>query len=361
MKIDYTKQKQDWVEYLKRPNALFYANIANRAYGEPLKKATGISFYHLLCIYKNGIVTVYRSNAELKKVYNYLIKARSKKIEEWYEKGMKNLDREQKLIASFSQGINKSFICKNYEKTMREVNSIFLYCTIIPTLIIQAIDETTANGVSIKTYTEVMRLFEPFRKTSRNPLHHLVLEYIWKAGARFINHEGWMDLSFLTPDELGEILDGKAELKEAEIEKRKGGCVFYEENGIIIWRYEQDYNELMGITEMETTTNQVYGQVAYPGNKKGKVCIINKPQEMHKCREGDIVVSINSQPALMPVLLKCSAIVTDEGGIACHAAIISRELKKPTIVGTKIATRVFKDGDIVEVNGESGTVRKILE
>ena len=76
-------------------------------------------------------------------------------------------------------------------------------------------------------------------------------------------------------------------------------------------------------------------------------------------RQGDIIVSINTNPTLMPALVKCKAIITDEGGLSCHASIISRELKKPCIVGTKIATKVLKDGDFVEVNADSGIVKII--
>jgi pyruvate,water dikinase len=56
---------------------------------------------------------------------------------------------------------------------------------------------------------------------------------------------------------------------------------------------------------------------------------------------------------------KAAAIVTDLGGITCHAAIVSREMKVPCVVGTKIATKVFKDGDLVEVDAIKGTVRKL--
>lgn len=57
--------------------------------------------------------------------------------------------------------------------------------------------------------------------------------------------------------------------------------------------------------------------------------------------------------------IPCGAIVTDEGGMTCHAAIIARELKKPCIVGTKNATKIFKDGDIAEVDANIGTVNII--
>jgi len=59
------------------------------------------------------------------------------------------------------------------------------------------------------------------------------------------------------------------------------------------------------------------------------------------------------------LIKKCGALVTDEGGMACHASIISRELKKPCVIGTHNATKVLKDGDIVEVDADKGIVRKL--
>ena len=60
----------------------------------------------------------------------------------------------------------------------------------------------------------------------------------------------------------------------------------------------------------------------------------------------------------LPIMKKAAAIVTDEGGITCHAAIISREFNIPCIVGTQIASSLLKDGDLVEVDAEKGVVRK---
>jgi pyruvate,water dikinase len=57
---------------------------------------------------------------------------------------------------------------------------------------------------------------------------------------------------------------------------------------------------------------------------------------------------------------KAAAIVTDDGGITCHAAIVARELGKPCVIGTKIATQVFRDGDIVEVDADHGVVKLIM-
>jgi len=64
-----------------------------------------------------------------------------------------------------------------------------------------------------------------------------------------------------------------------------------------------------------------------------------------------------AKPFYLPAMRRAAAFITNEGGITCHAAIISREMKKPCIIGTKIATQVLKDGDEVEVDAVSGVVR----
>ena len=101
----------------------------------------------------------------------------------------------------------------------------------------------------------------------------------------------------------------------------------------------------------------IKGIIGSPGYTRGKVSIVLVKNDLAKVKRGDIMVSITTHPDFVPAMRLCRAIVTDEGGILCHAAIISREIKKPCIIGTKIATKVFKDGDLVEVDANKGIVR----
>lgn len=103
----------------------------------------------------------------------------------------------------------------------------------------------------------------------------------------------------------------------------------------------------------------IKGDVACSGLVTGPVKIIIKKEDLIKIELGDIMVSIMTNASFTPYLSNVAAIITDEGGITCHAAIISRELKIPCITGTKIATKVLKDGDIIEVDAEKGLVRKL--
>ena len=105
--------------------------------------------------------------------------------------------------------------------------------------------------------------------------------------------------------------------------------------------------------------NVINGSCAYHGKVTGKVTIINIPAEMAKMQQGDILVSIATTPAIVPAMKKAAAIVTDEGGLTCHAAIVSRELAVPCVVSTKIATKILKNGDWIEVDADKGVVKRL--
>jgi phosphohistidine swiveling domain-containing protein len=103
------------------------------------------------------------------------------------------------------------------------------------------------------------------------------------------------------------------------------------------------------------------GTVASKGKGvvRGKARIVLDPHAVADFEEGCILVTTMTTPDFVFLMKKASAIVTDTGGLTSHAAIVSRELAVPCIVGTKVATQVFKDGDMVEVDAEKGVVRKI--
>ena len=82
-------------------------------------------------------------------------------------------------------------------------------------------------------------------------------------------------------------------------------------------------------------------------------------RDIAKTKKGEILVAPKTTPKYVPAMEKAIAIVTDEGGLLSHAAIVSREMDIPCVVGTKIATQVLKDGELVEVDAERGVVRKI--
>lgn len=103
----------------------------------------------------------------------------------------------------------------------------------------------------------------------------------------------------------------------------------------------------------------IKGFVASSGKVTGIVKIVNNVKDIHKIFKGDILVAAQTIPQYLPAMAKAAAFVTDIGGITSHAAIVAREMKKPCIIGTKIASKILRDGDIIEVDAEKGEVRKI--
>ena len=113
------------------------------------------------------------------------------------------------------------------------------------------------------------------------------------------------------------------------------------------------------LLEEETDDREVKGTIAFPGIVRGKVVIINSILDRNKFKPGDIMVTHDGSAELTVFLKQAGAIVTNEGGMICHAAIVAREVKTPCIVGTKNATKVLQEGDMVEVDATKGVVSKL--
>ena len=160
---------------------------------------------------------------------------------------------------------------------------------------------------------------------------------------------------------LEEIINSN--LPKLEILEERASGYFYTDSQLFINKNKSFIENKYKIKLEELKYNnvkEIKGQIAFKGLAKGIVKIVYGAKQMDKVESGDVIISSMTLPDFLPAINKAAAIVTDEGGITCHAAIVARELKKPCIIGTKIATKVLKGGDLVEVDAERGIVR-ILE
>lgn len=103
----------------------------------------------------------------------------------------------------------------------------------------------------------------------------------------------------------------------------------------------------------------IKGNIASKGFAEGVVKLVANAKDVEKVNKGDILVAKMTTPDMVMAMERAGAIVTDEGGVLCHAAIVSREFGIPCIIGTKNATKVLKDGDFVKVDAINGIVEKI--
>ncbi|OGY50366.1 MAG: hypothetical protein A2951_00270 [Candidatus Buchananbacteria bacterium RIFCSPLOWO2_01_FULL_56_15] len=169
-----------------------------------------------------------------------------------------------------------------------------------------------------------------------------------------------MQARFLLKDEVKEaLLNNK--INRAILNRRTKFCLYYtEKNRSVILTGEKARKIAKSVQlRVVVATNELRGQTGCIGKATGTVKIVIRPADMAKFNKGDILISIATDPDIVPAMKKAAAIVTEQGGITSHAAIVSRELGVPCVIGTKIATKVFKDGDRVEVDATNGVVRKV--
>ena len=138
--------------------------------------------------------------------------------------------------------------------------------------------------------------------------------------------------------------------------------VLYAETGFqkqFVGEEAKEIEKMVEKVKVDAGLKELKGQVACMGKVSGVVKIVHTPQDAAKFNAGDVLVAISTNPDIVPLMKKASAIVTEQGGVTSHAAIVSRELGVPCVIGTKIATKWLKDGDIVEVDATRGIVRKL--
>ena len=167
------------------------------------------------------------------------------------------------------------------------------------------------------------------------------------------NKTSYEGLLLLTKDEMFDNVDKYSKIRE----RGKEFAIALEDGNITLYTGE-DIKKI-DVAQEEIKTDKIQGYGACKGIVKGPVKKIGNKFEIHKINKGDVLVAEFTTPDFVPAMEKSVAIVTDIGGITSHTAIVSRELGIPCVIGTKIATKVLKDGDIVEVDANKGIVRKI--
>lgn len=167
------------------------------------------------------------------------------------------------------------------------------------------------------------------------------------------------DLSYLQAREVENIFKIPNEELLNRIGERKKGWAAVATKEDVYYYTGEDIKKVEEKEEIDKNVVEIKGQVASRGFVKGVVRFVKDATELSKVKKGDILVTSMTTTDFTPVLGKLSGLITDEGGLTCHAAIVSRELGIPCVIGTKFATKILKDDDRVELDAEKGIVRKI--
>jgi phosphohistidine swiveling domain-containing protein len=155
----------------------------------------------------------------------------------------------------------------------------------------------------------------------------------------------------------------KLEKKEPENRKKNGFALIIKNGKLSMVSGERNIQKVIREEKISDPFEKIVsksffkGLSASRGVTSGKVRVLEDSSKIPEFKDGEIIVTYMTTMEFTPIFRKAKAVVTDEGGMSCHAAIISREFKIPCIVGSKVATRVLKTGDLVEVDANNGIIK----
>jgi phosphohistidine swiveling domain-containing protein len=213
---------------------------------------------------------------------------------------------------------------------------------------IEGNDLEIVNGICEHVY------LKSYRKELMSKVAFEMRPLFWEISDRM--GLGYDEFVNLTLDEVREFFE-KGEVLSLETLKEREQGYAYAVIGSEIMLVVGDMLQRVKASLYTQYKDEVTGQPANVGIVTGIVRVVLKKEDVDKLRTGDVFVTDMTNADIAVAACRCSAIVTDKGGILCHAAILSRELGIPCIVGTGNATQILKDGQWVEVDATKGVVR----
>ncbi len=330
--------------------SILLSNMSTIPYFENFKEEFGVNIENTITTHKNGLASCFISIEDEKRFGDEMsgrVLDNPSLLNEWSDRTKREYDNVFSLINLETAEILTK---ESLGKLIRHVQRFTAYLGAIKYvsnfLEKSVIDEHGRSIFEARAYTE--KIFPALEALANN-----ISEYIGKK-------EGYAPelIPAMTTKELVRYVDMQGLPERSILEERKKSSAYL---------YQNTISEIVGdeVLQVEKiiygeNTDILYGTGVYPGKVTGKVKVILEfGKQYTKFEEGDILVSGMTDPNFVPLMKKAKAIITDGGGVLCHAAIVSRELGVPCVIGTGKATQVLKDGDEVEVDADAGIVRII--
>jgi phosphoenolpyruvate synthase/pyruvate phosphate dikinase len=347
------KSKLEWKKYLTREYSFLYISYAADCY-RMMKREVGATIEFDLAHGKKNLVSLYGIDADFEKCYQDI----NRRLERNPKRGIGMMNKFDILEKEYYELVYKAEKAKDkielkniligLDKTFLRLLCYYLHFVYLG----YGGDKPAIN----KFLRNNKKRFEKIRNSGVDA--HMDKNFPKIFGKLSKEHQ--MLIQFMARKELVRFLGGK-ELDFDKIRQRKKEYLLITKNGKT---RECGFNIIKNVLGRELPgsggfdgANELKGRVANKGLAKGKAVVVYSSKDYRKIKKGAILVTPMTKPDVVPFLFKVSAIITDDGGALSHASIISRELNIPCIVGTKIATQVLKDGDMVEVDADRGVVR----
>jgi len=302
----------------------------------------------------NNILNIYEKESkelrELLLIENNLAKIRKKSA---------LLDAMSNMLHLFSSLVGYEFFkaLHNYSKDKEIINKNFVYYTqpIKGSRFAKLIDIDHKLKLSKRdnNFSKILRIGS-FVKDDVSELLDIRNELLKKIKIKGVEYLQLQEIEDIKNKDFFKLIQDRKKLTVLFYSEKK--LKIYEGNNAEHFIKEGNFKEII----TNNKTNILKGQIASLGKATGRIVIANNSREaIEKIKEGDILVAPYTAVEYLPAMKKSAAIITETGGITSHAAIISRELNIPCIIGVKDATKILKNNQKVDVDADEGTIKII--
>ncbi len=278
---------------------------------------------------------------------------------------MMSWDGQNAITQKYAQNEIKRAKKEPAQKRKKEIRRIENFTKIAKNRRKKLLKKYQLSPAKLKNYFLILDLFIKFhdlRKETQLRCNDIIFTSLRHMSKNL--RLPYEDLLFYNSAEIKNLCLHKLKAGKQTIKARQKGFTFIIEQGKVKTlegsKARETLEKLVLKPLKAAKIKQVLGIPASKGLVKGRTKIVRSGREaVQKIKQGDILIASMTTVDYLQAMHLASAIVTDDGGISCHAAIISRELGVPCVVGTKTATQIFKDGDLVEVNANQGIIKLI--
>lgn len=343
-------EKKEWIKRWAGSYTFISASYWGKQYKTSLERELGIGFDHSLFIHKKGAVSFYLIKSELDKFGITLAKKateNNKVAIQWCSDLKNNADMITKIMKKFQGKIPSK---TEYQEFLVAFDRHLPLHNAI---------KKTVDYLSIEVLKKLLPYFKDARLYTEDVYSDT--ESFFRSITRKIAEKEKYNsdyLTCLTQLEFENYLQTKKLPNEKILQIRFESSILYFENDkeyIETGKHTENIEEVIFSKSIQGK-KEITGVSAYKGMAIGVARIIPDPHQIGIFNEGDILITGMTRPEFLPIMKKASAVVTDAGGILCHAAISARELKIPCVVGTQLASSIFHDGDKIKVDANTGII-----
>ena len=314
----------------------------------------------------NGAFSAYRDNKTLMSTFiediSHWFKENKNKIDLIHEQLIDGLDYFENIIITDKTTVEELLEVLSHAKDFFSRGCSAVFAVHWLPILQGQLSQKGKNIFDKKTIEKLVK----WRECEGNVFFNKGIDTFYYLLKEIAERKKWKTdlLKYTTFQELSESILGKKPLPVKELIKRQNS-VFAYIDGKVVYDPEISANlSAIGYKIKKVDSfdkiKELKGTPASAGKIQGIVRVIFNRNQLNKIKNNEILVAPMTCLWYMPAMEKASAFVTDEGGATCHAAIIAREMNKPCIVGTKTATQVLNDGDLIEIDAANGLV-KILD